>query len=91
MAFHLEEFTNARYTLKKANGGGKGDEGRWESCLQKKQNKNGTKLSNWGKKTNKNSLEEIKSQEKLAWSESNFGNLFPYKRIFIMNKIIFYK
>ena len=50
MAFHLEEFMNARYTLKKSNGGGKGNEGRGESS------ENGTKLPNWGKKNNKNSL-----------------------------------
>lgn len=38
---HLQEFVNARYTLKKANGGGKRD----ESVVYDKKKENGPKLS----------------------------------------------
>ena len=43
---HLQEFVNARYTLKKANGGGKRD----ESVVYKKKKENGPKLLDWAKK-----------------------------------------
>lgn len=43
---HLQEFVNARYTLRKANGGGKRD----ESVVYKKKKENGPKLSDWAKK-----------------------------------------